>query len=74
MIEFFTDGIRLWNLGDRFGDDSHLLEPCEEAVRNPAIVVALRCEWQTLAQLGGRASKCGSGQLWHRLTACYSGW
>ena len=42
VIQFFTDGIRLWNPGDIFGDDARLLEPGEKEVRNPAIAMALR--------------------------------
>lgn len=42
MIQFHTDGIRLWNPGDIYGDASRLLEPGEKEVRNPAIAMALR--------------------------------
>lgn len=42
VIQFFTDGIRFWNLGDSFGDDKRLLEPGEKEVRNPAIAMAMR--------------------------------
>ncbi len=42
VIQFFTDGIKLWNPGDSFGDNAHLLEPGEKEVRNPAIAMALR--------------------------------
>ena len=41
-IQFFNDGIRLWNPGDIFGDDTRLLEPGEKDVRNPAIAMAMR--------------------------------
>ena len=36
------DGIRFWNSGDVFGDDSRLFEPGEKEVRNPAIAMAVR--------------------------------
>lgn len=42
VIQFHTDGIRLWNPGDIYGDASRLLEPGEKEVRNPAIAMALR--------------------------------
>ncbi|KAB2838442.1 MAG: transcriptional regulator, partial [Burkholderiales bacterium] len=42
LIEFFTDGVQLWNPGDSFGDDRRLLEPGEKELRNPAIAMALR--------------------------------
>ena len=41
-IQFFKDGIRFWNPGDIFGDDTRLLEPGEKDVRNPAIAMAMR--------------------------------
>jgi len=41
-IKFFHDGIQFWNPGDVFGDDTHLLEPGEKEVRNPAIAAAMR--------------------------------
>jgi len=42
VIKFFRDGIQFWNPGDVFGDDTHLLEPGEKEVRNPAIAAAMR--------------------------------
>ena len=42
VIKFYRDGIRFWNPGDVFGDDSRLLEPGEKEVRNPAIAMAMR--------------------------------
>lgn len=64
VIKFYRDVIQLWNPGDVFGSDEHLLEPGEKEVRNPRIVAAFRrlalCEqagtgmqmmtaqWQTL--------------------------
>ena len=64
VIKFYRDVIQLWNPGDVFGSDEHLMEPGEKEVRNPRIVVAFRrlalCEqagtgmrmmktqWQTL--------------------------
>jgi ATP-dependent DNA helicase RecG len=65
VIKFCQDVIQLWNPGDVFGSDEHLMEPGEKEVRNPRIVVAFRrlalCEqagtgmrmmktqWQTLS-------------------------
>jgi ATP-dependent DNA helicase RecG len=42
VIKFYRDGIQFWNPGDIFGDDTHLLEPGEKEVRNPAIAAAMR--------------------------------
>jgi ATP-dependent DNA helicase RecG len=42
VIKFFHDGIQLWNPGDVFGDDRHLLLPGEKEVRNPGIAGAMR--------------------------------
>ena len=39
VIQFFTDGVRFWNPGDSFGDETRLLEPGEKEVRNPAIAL-----------------------------------
>ena len=42
VIKFFRDGIQFWNPGDVFGDDTHLFEPGEKEVRNPAIATGMR--------------------------------
>ncbi|MCL1861466.1 MAG: hypothetical protein FWG52_08060 [Proteobacteria bacterium] len=42
VIQFFIDGIQLWNPGDSFSGDEHLLDPGEKEVRNPSIAMALR--------------------------------
>jgi ATP-dependent DNA helicase RecG len=42
VIKFFRDGIQLWNPGDVFGDDRHLLQPGEKEVRNPGLAGAMR--------------------------------
>jgi ATP-dependent DNA helicase RecG len=42
VIQFFSDGISLWNPGDVFGSADRLMEPGEKEARNPAIAMALR--------------------------------
>lgn len=41
-IQFFSDGVSLWNPGDSFTDLTELMAPGEKELRNPAIAGALQ--------------------------------